>query len=434
MRLICNFAITNANQATLSSVQSLLKIKKMSKRILTLMAIMTIALAASAQKQFGITLTNDSKVAVPNYPVSITLSKYGNDIRSAKVTDNGVEIPCQLDDLDGDGIYDELFLLTDLGKKGKKNLQVTLFNEGTPREYPSKVYVDMMLTNKKIKESNKQDLYISQLPVDRGVNPYSMLHHHGAAFENEMVAYRIYFDHRQTVDIYGKYRKGLELKQTQFYPDLAQKDAGFGDDVLWVGNTLGVGTLRGWDGNEPTMISDVEHRGQRLVARGPLRTIVEVKDQAWRQQPTDKPVDMTTYYTLYAGRRDCRVDVLFGRQVNDLKFATGLINVKNSTEFSDKQGLRGCWGTDWPVSEKDSAGHKRETVGLGICLPSHHVESELPANKDIYPYVVKADNDRLSYYITFCSDNETFGMHSAKDWFAFLEEWKQMLNAKVRME
>lgn len=90
------------------------------------------------------------------------------------------------------------------------------------------------------------------------MNPYWSLHHHGAAFENDMVAYRIYFDHRQTVDIYGKYNKGLELKQTQFYPDENQKKAGFGDDVLWVGSTLGLGTLRGWDGSKPTMLTDVE--------------------------------------------------------------------------------------------------------------------------------------------------------------------------------
>ena len=101
----------------------------------------------------------------------------------------------------------------------------------------------MMLTNKKIKSTNKQDLYISSLTVDNGTNPYWMLHHHGPAFENEMVAYRIYFDHRQTVDTYGKYHKGLELKQTQFYPDDEQKAKGFGDDVLWVGNTFGLGAL-----------------------------------------------------------------------------------------------------------------------------------------------------------------------------------------------
>ena len=33
-------------------------------------------------------------------------------------------------------------------------------------------------------------------------------------------------------------------------------------------------------------------------------TIVEVKDEQWQQQAESRPVDMTTYYTLYAGRRE----------------------------------------------------------------------------------------------------------------------------------
>ena len=385
---------------------------------------------AMAQKRLVVELRNDNKQDAVNYPVTIDLRGEASPTLSALVTSDGKEIPCQLDDLDGDGILDELFFLTDIASKKKKTLNVSLYAEGKPRTYTPQVYVEMMLSNKKIKESNKQDLYISQLTVDRGVNPYNMLHHHGAAFENELVAYRIYFDHRQTVDIYGKYKKGLELRQTQFYPDDEQKATGFGDDVLWVGSTFGLGTLRGWDGNAPTMVNDVEYRGQRIVARGPLRTIVEVKDTEWRQDSGGSPVDMTTVYTLYAGRRDCRVDVSFDRDVNDLRFATGVINVKNSVEHSDSHGLRGCWGTDWPVSEKDSVGHKRETVGLGICLPSENIVSELPGNKDNYPFVVKVPGRSLTYYISFCSDNETFGYHSSKEWFSYLDEWKKMLLMK----
>ena len=404
------------------------------RKTATLLVLAAMPVALMAQKSFELSLKNESTIPAKDYPVSINLKAHAMEVRSAMVTDNGKEIPCQLDDLDGDGTYDELFLLTDLERRGEKTLKVTLYDSGAPRQYEPKVYVDMMLTNKKIKESNKQDLYIQSLTVDRDVNPYWMLHHHGAAFENELVAYRIYFDHRQTVDIYGKYRKGLELKQTQFYPDTEQKAAGFGDDVLWVGNTFGVGTLRGWDGKEPVMVSDVEHRGQRIVARGPLRTIVEVKDEAWRVTPTSQPVDMTTLYTLHAGHRDCRVDVSFSRDVSDLRFSTGVINVKNSTEFSDKKGLRGFWGTDWPVSEKDSAGHKRETVGLGICLPQEVVENELPANKDNYPYVVKVNGNHLTYHISFCSDNESFGMHNEKEWYACLQEWKKALGVKVTVK
>ena len=89
-----------------------------------------------------------------------------------------------------------------------------------------------------VTSENKQNLYISSLTVEKGTNPYWQLHHHGPAFENKLVAYRIYFDHRQTVDIYGKYHQGLELRDTQFYPDSLQKASGYGDDVLWVGSAL----------------------------------------------------------------------------------------------------------------------------------------------------------------------------------------------------
>ena len=387
---------------------------------------------ATAQSTLNleVELRNDNSEKITCHPVSVNLTK-SFDTHSALVTDNGREIPCQLDDLDGDGRFDELFFLADIEGKKTKTIKVILSAEGKPHDYPAQVYVEMMLTNKSIKESNKQNLYISQLTVDRDVNPYNMLHHHGAAFENELVGYRIYFDHRQTVDIYGKYKQGLELRQTQFYPDDAQKAAGFGDDVLWVGSTLGLGTLRGWDGSKPTMINNVEHRSQRILARGPLRTIVEVTDMQWIQDSSKGlPVNMTTRYTLYAGRRDCQVDVDFSRYVGDLRFATGIINVKNSVEHNDGRGLRGCWGTDWPVSEKDSVGHKRETVGLGICLPEEHVERVLPADKDNYPFVVKIPRHSLTYYITFCSDNESFGYHSSKKWFAYLDEWKRTLGLK----
>lgn len=408
----------------------------MKKKSITLILLLAAVCCCFGQRtvETQVTLENKSNMDLENYPVTVDISHAleGGATTSALVRLNGIEIPCQLDDIDGDRVADELFFLTTLKKKAKQTYAIVLSDTDAPRSYEPRVYADLMLTNKKIKESNKQDLYISQLTVDRGVNPYWMLHHHGCAFENELVAYRIYFDHRQTVDIYGKYRKGLELKDTQFYPDDTQKAAGYGDDVLWVGNTFGLGTLRGWDGTAPTMIEDVEHRGQRIVARGPLRTIIEVTDEDWLPSGAAQPVTMTTHYTLYAGRRDCRVDVCFSRDVPDLRFATGIINVKNSTEFSDNAGLRGCWGTDWPVSEKDSAGHKRETVGLGICIPQKNIAGELSANTDNYPYVIGVPGRTFTYHITFGSDNESFGVHSAQEWFNCLVEWKKMLNAEVK--
>ena len=394
-------------------------------------------LAIAQTRTLSVCVSNPSDQARTDIGVTVALPE-DMKVRSASLSSpdeasplQSTTLPYQLDDLDDDGRYDELFFLTDLGAREKRTFSVTLSTEKPTETFQPRVYTDMMLTNKKIKESNKQNLYISQLTVENGTNAYNMLHHHGAAFESELVAYRIYFDHRQTVDIYGKYQPGLELRQTQFYPDAEQKAQGFGDDVLWVGNTLGVGTLRGWDGQQPVMLNDVEHRSQRLVATGPLRIIIEVKDRQWRVLPGEEPITMTTRYTLCAGHRDCSVDILFEDVEPEQRFATGLINVKDSREYSNHNGLRACWGTDWPVSAKDSVGHKRETVGLGISIPHEYIVEECPANRDNYPFVVRPIDGRLHYDIVFCSDNEEFGYHSADQWFAYLREWDAQLKQQI---
>lgn len=400
------------------------------KRLFFLASCLVFGVACFAQaKNYNIECKNP--LNVQRQDVAIVQKLSDKNIRSAVVYCDGKEIPSQLDDLNDDGIFDELFFLADFGKKETKTFSITLSEFGSMKEYAPRVYVEMLLNNPKEK-GKRQTSYISSLTVDNDVDIYNLLQHHGPAFESELVAYRIYFDKRQTVDIYGKYNKGLEIKQTQFYPTKEELAAGIGDDCLWVGSTLGVGTLRGWDGSKPQFLDRVSHRTERIISRGPLRTIVEVEDNYWDTYNAGKPlVDMITRYTLCAGHRDTQVDILFRQPTDDYTFCTGIINVKNSTEYSNKEGLRGCWGTDWPVSEKDSAGHKRETVGLGIYVPKTYFRQELPSNKDNYPLLVSPKSSEIHYYIAFCSDNENFGYHSDKDWYSWMKAWKREIDNPI---
>ena len=396
-------------------------------------AVLLFACQANAQVTIQLQLTNPTKMERTDAPVVVNLSEY-NDVRSAMVTIDGVEQPCQLDDLDQDGRFDELAFVTDFTKKQKKDAIVTLFNNGEPRQYAPRTYAEMVMRNSKVKEKNKHDIYISSITVDKETansNSYNILHHHGVAFESELIALRIYLDQRQTLDLYGKFHEGLELKETQFYTSDEQKQQGYGDDVLWVGNTFGLGAMRGWDGTAPTLLSDYQRRTQRILATGPVRTIVEVKDDGWRVTPTALPVNMTIRYTLYGGHRDIDVDVTFNRNVPDLEFSTGIINVKNSEEFSDKDGLRACWGTDWPAT--DTLKWKRETVGLAIYMPAKYRVKEMEANTDNYAYVVKADGNKIHYSLSYTSDNEDFGYHSAKTWFDFVKLWRMQLEAPIEV-
>ena len=126
------------------------------------------------------------------------------------------------------------------------------------------------------------------------------------------------------------------------------------------------------------------------------------------------------------------VEVMFNKDVSDYRFSTGIINVKNSEEFSDKKGLRACWGTDYPST--DTVKWKRETVGLAILIPQKNIVSEEPANKDNYAYVVKVNGKQMSYKVTYTSANETFGYRSASEWFYYLKEWRKEMDKPVTIE
>ena len=385
----------------------------------------------SASRTITVSVTNPLDIARADVPIIISLAPYGT-VCSALVTQNGQEIPCQLDDLDKDDTFDELCFLVNLDKKEKKKYAVTFFDEGDPRPYPARVYAEMVLSNTKDKKlkKNQQNNYIESLTA-RGdaAYTYNVQHHHGVDFESELNGIRIYFDARQTLDLYGKFKKQLELKDTQFYTDADQKACGYGDDVLWVGQTFGLGAFRGWNGQEPTLIEPVATRTQRIISYGPLRTIVEVIDKGWQLPQTSNfkhqtsKVNMTLRYIQYAGHRDTDVKVFFNKDVRDYRFSTGIINVKGSEEFSDKKGLRACWGTDYPST--DTLNWKRETVGLAVLVPMQHVASEEPANKDNYTFVLKINGKQMSYKVNYCSDNESFGYHSAKEWFNYLKAWRK---------
>lgn len=406
----------------------------MNKRKLTTVLLTTVAaLGFAAERQLTVVVKNPTTETREDAPVVVRLPK-DKAWQAAIVMLDGKEVPSQLDDLDQDGWMDELAFTTNIGKKETQKFTVTLRDEEIPITYPARTFAEIVLRNPKVKEKNKHNYYLQELSTNKECyDPYHLPHHHGVAFENELIAMRIYFDERQTIDLYGKYNKGLELKETQFYTTKEQKAKGYGDDILWVGNTFGFGALRGFSNGKPTMISDVNNRDQRIISFGPARTIVEVVDRGWKPEGSKIRMNLTIRYTLWAGHRDMDVDVHLSHPAKDVVFSTGLINMKNSQEFSDHKGLRGLWGSDWPAGKADSVNWKIETVGMGIYIPDSIRLEELPADKDNYGFKIGTEGKGMHYALTYSSADESFGYHNAKDWFDFLKRWRKSLEHPVEV-
>ena len=378
-------------------------------------------LSAEAEEYiFQLGVANKWQQSKKDEPVVLNLKDLSVpfNIKSAVVLNDTEEIASQLDDLDGDGCPDELAFVLDIKASSEQVLQIRLSSETSDKVYPSRVYAEMLLS-----EKNGKHQHIKSLTTPGNSDVYNLLHHHGPAFESELVAYRIYFDQKQTVDIYGKFKKQLEIEESQFYPTDEQLARGFGDDVLRVSGSCGLGALKGWNGSKVTHIEPIDTRTETILATGPVRTIVDITAKGWEYQGDKR--DMYIRYILYAGHRDCEVQVKWNKPLKNEVFAAGIQNIKGSVSYSDKKGLVACWGTDWPVN--DTVKYAKETVGLAISLPENVIGEE-KNDRANYLYTVKGEGlQTFTYHVNFTSRKETFGYDTPEKWFAYVSGWKKEL-------
>lgn len=381
------------------------------------------ATAAMAQQTLTIRVEvkNDWKNEQKDAPAVIQLKDIDTDFRiqSAVVTDGAQEIPSQLDDLNGDLKADELAFVIDMPAQSTRKLTITFSSEKSKKTYKPRVFATMLA------RGTKRHTPIQSVTVNGTTDFYHMIYGHGPMLESELVGYRVYFNHLQTIDPYGKFHKRLELKESQFYPNDKQLTRGFGDDVLMVGSSCGVGALKGWDGKKATHIRPVASRTEGVLAYGPIRAIAEVKVKGWNYQGSE--LNMTHRYTLYAGHRDLLIETTFDKPLNDEVFCTGVQNIMGgeTVSFSDHNGLVGSWGRHWPVT--DTVKYAKETVGLATCIPQKYIGKEVK-DKDNFLYTLSAPGQQnFSYHTMFTSRKETFGYPTAEAWFQYMQIWKEQL-------
>ena len=293
---------------------------------------------------------------------------------SAVVRSGGREIPSQFD-----APLRELAFVADVD--GTRKFRVEWLSEPARREYPARVHAQMWLKNE-----DKSLRAADTVASDRD-NMYHRLHHHGPAFESEYAAYRIYFDKKQTIDTYGKKSPRLELAETMWYPSDEQLAAGYGHDNLRVFGSVGVGTLKGWDAEKRKMvhITDFKRREARILADGPIRTVVEMRVEGWRYG--GREITMTSRYILYAGHGDVQVENRIEGDFRGLVFTTGVMKMAGNS-FLRMGNAMAAVGCDFP--ENDTLKWERERVALAVAVPAGQVRADAE-DKTSYLWLLAPD-------------------------------------------
>ena len=279
---------------------------------------------------------------------------------------------------------------------------------------------------------------VTEWTADPAIDTYHQLHHHGVAVESELMAYRIYFDKKQTVDPYCKRTPRLELAQSYWYPNDSLLAAHYGDDILRVSGTVGVGSVKYWNGAKQTHIEPVSERSQRIVRQTRNSATIEVAVKNW--QVENKKVDMQVQYTMSAGHRDMRCDVFLSEPVEGLCTGVQTIPAKGDNQQPqiyqiplENGVLLASWGTDWPVN--DSIKYAKETVGIAVFIPKSYA-GELVQDKQNSLCLLRSLNAQQSstnhhchFFLTCCGATKEDHpvATNATEWLTYLNHWAKAL-------
>ena len=158
----------------------------MKTRILIALLLGTTVMAQSAR--LSLTAKNPNNIDIKDASVVVRFDDLkkispANREKTAVYID-GKQISSQLDDLNKDGIIDELIFLLDFKANESRKVTIKTISQKKRLKFPTEVYADLI-----VKEKDGSHKFVNEVSSTQN-NMYNALHHHGVAFESSLIGYR----------------------------------------------------------------------------------------------------------------------------------------------------------------------------------------------------------------------------------------------------
>ncbi len=296
-----------------------------------------------------------------------------------------IELPSQTDDLDGDNQYDELVF--QIGLKPKQTRIVTI-------AYGDTATMQRLRSNYPTRTAAKFTMKFD-----------------GLAWESEATAWRIYFDQRNAIDIWGKRRPGLYLEMFGAPEYVYHWESPLGRDIYRIGDAIGIGAVAALVDGKVVKVSDVAERKWRIISAGPVRVVVELTYKGWKVG--GREVNLTSRMTQWAGKHGFEHQVT-AENADGLTLVTGIVRQPGLQErvftptASEPALVRAWWGHQ--VEEEGppaTATHMLSDQNLGLAIIALGNQSKVIADDPLNLLVEpQFKNGKANWYVTGVWDQE----------------------------
>ncbi len=196
----------------------------------------------------------------------------------------------------------------------------------------------------------------------------------GLGWESDRNAFRVYFDKRNAIDLYGKRRPTMQLRMFAS-PDYAYHDESpEGRDVYKIGGAIGIGAVAALVNGKVEKVAEVKGRQWRIISSGPVRSIVELTYGGWTL--AGQSVTLRSRITIWAGEYGFTHAIAAdtpvpGALVTGLPRKEGLPPIQSDSQPAAAITWLATWGEQVVNPGAVEAGVvPGSNIGLALLLPS----------------------------------------------------------------
>ena len=362
------------------------------------------------------------------------------DIPSGKVpfltSEDASPLPCQVNDLDWDGTWDELFCVTPLGPSEIKIINLLFID---PSEYPSfKIRTNVRLgsNEKGYPELELADRLegVTYHNSDRTGEVYQM---EGPAWESDRVGFRNYLDQRNGMDIFGKLTAtmvldsvGIAGRQSYHDPDT------WGMDVLKVGSSLGAGSIGYMFNDSIFRVGDKGTGSYELLFEGPLRSQFKLDFSDWTIK--EMPLEVSHQISIIAGGYYYESMVSYTGTDESLDLIPGIVNMK-----SEQLHVEQVNDLFTALLTHDLQAEDTTLLGMALLVPSEIMvehgktrDEGAGITQTYYARLTAQSGDKVPYRFYAFWEKEDPRWSSPEEIFSFLkseaDRWAHPVAVKLR--